>query len=185
MLVPNVFLFTHPPKCAGTSFRQSLRRHFGRNHEPPNCGHWTMEQWITFSPVLPPLTISCVRNPWDRAVSMYYHMCTHRGFKGSFKDYMSSDYIEFATKDSPSRFMMHEGEYLIDFVIRQEHFQEDSKKAFDLLGMKYEDVHERHKTKRPMDDDYRKYYDDETIDIVSCLSRWEIDKFKYKFDGTK
>jgi len=98
---------------------------------------------------------------------------------------MSSDYIKFATDNSPERFMVHEGEYLVDFIIRQEHFLEDSKKAFDFLGITFEDIHERHSTKRPMGDDYRKYYDDETIDIVSCLSRWEIEKFNYKFDGTE
>lgn len=198
MIIPNILLLVHPPKCAGTSIRMALRRHFynklkykSEDCEPPNSGHWKSSKWLEFSPSVPPIVIGCVRNPWDRAVSFYYHMLTHQPIKAwnyniTFEDWMKAkkdwSYKRYVSGNSIQLYFEHEGKIIPNFIVKQENFEDDLKELLKLLDISPSRVaHERHRTKRPLNDDYRKHYNDETKSIVEEASQWEINKFGYKF----
>lgn len=91
-------------------------------------------------------------------------------------------YGEFIERNDARKCMVHDGKFYPTFVIRLEHYEDDLQEAVKLLGISDPKVrHERHRTQRPLNDDYRNHYNDELISIVENSSRWEIEKFGYKF----
>lgn len=176
-------LFIHPQKCAGSTVRVLLRKQYPKGIEPKPNQHYRAIQWKEEigDAVDNCYKIGVIRNPWDRAVSYFYHLKTHQDYKYSFEYLVNRTTLLYNVNFSAYCKYHIDGEYVIDYMIRQENISED----IDILATKlkfkeYTIDHVDHKTIRP-DKNYRKYYTEKTRSQVEAACQWEINKFGYKF----
>jgi len=179
------FIFLHTGKCAGSSIKQALmsvadidteshRGHTSLN-EMFKCirdsGH-NHERYFKFG---------CVRNPWDREVSLYHHMSTVAKrwpnnpekrkiqFDGTFEQFVNTSYETY-------------GDYSkLDHVIRYESLQYD----FDIVCDRLRIDHVKlpcvdYNTGRPSRE-YKSYYNTNSQQIVAEKYAKAIEYFNYKF----
>jgi hypothetical protein len=203
------FIFIHPPKCAGTSIREILRKHYGSYHkniefEPfymplsseginyqisvhaqlsrfaqfiddrHGAGFFKRPEWYVFA---------VIRNPFDRLVSFYHHIFVNRDNKLTFDEWVCKQLKQddFALNRTYQSMFHYNNEVSIDHFIRQENIEQDAKIVFNKLGIRdFILPHVKHNTNRE-EYEYRKYYNDETKEIVSKLFEWDINYFGYKF----
>jgi hypothetical protein len=131
-----------------------------------------------------------VRNPWDRLVS-WYHMCVQTPTANPFARYIKDnaptfdDFLKKTTTGMAERTTRNQldyvtderGEIIVDFVGRYERLGDDFARIEDRLGFRAELPH----VNRSAHEDYRKYYTDETRDIVSQRFAKDIRHFGYAF----
>jgi hypothetical protein len=133
-----------------------------------------------------------VRNPWDLQVSSYHHL--HRERPRLLEGV--ADFSAFVRwKLDPERpYQYHldtsierQSDYLIDlsgkivadFVGHYERLQEDFDLICEQIGIGRRSLpHRRKATHR---EDYRRYYDDETAELVAKYFRRDIENFGYAF----
>jgi chondroitin 4-sulfotransferase 11 len=132
-----------------------------------------------------------VRNPWDKVASHYhYRVKTNQTGLGdnpmSFPEWVRRAYAEHAQPyyDQPKMFMPQvdwlrgeDGRILVDYVGRFEYLQDDFAHVCAQLGRS---AHLPH-VKSSQQGDYRKYYDDESADIVARHFAEDIHAFDYAF----
>ena len=179
------FIFLHLGKCAGSSIKKSLASVPGLEVklERSHTDLEVMKKLIKKDGFMPEqyFKFSCTRNPWDRLVSLYYHMSTVSKrwpndpkklkiqFNGTFEQFVNStntvitDYSE------------------LDYIIRYEYLQRDFDIICDRLNI------ERMKlpwidydTGRPTRD-YQSYYHGNLRQIVAEKYAKDIEYFGYKF----
>jgi hypothetical protein len=133
-----------------------------------------------------------VRNPWDLQVSSYHHLRRER-------PRLLEGIADFSTfvrrKLDPERpYQYHldtsierQSDYLVDlsgrivadFVGHYERLQEDFDLICEQIGVGRRRLpHRRKATDR---EDYRRYYDDQTADLVAEYFRRDIENFGYAF----
>ena len=133
-----------------------------------------------------------VRNPWDLQVSSYHHLRRER-------PRLLEGIADFSTfvrrKLDPERpYQYHldtsierQSDYLVDlsgrivadFVGHYERLQEDFDLICEQIGIGRRRLpHRRKATDR---EDYRRYYDDQTADLVAEYFRRDIENFGYAF----
>jgi len=179
------FIFFHVGKCAGTSIKKSLAAIKGLSYDRMK-GHSSLaelQQCVRESGFDPEkyFTFSVTRNPWDRHVSLYYHMTSitkihpndplkaKMEFKGSFEDFVYNSYV--------AKFDYS----LVDYVIRYENLIDDFDQLCNHLNIKTPVLpHFDYNTGRPKVS-YRSYYNSETQKKVSELYATDIDYFNYEF----
>lgn len=148
-----------------------------------------------------------VRNPWDHAVSYYYHaLCKERFFKENFfsiKGFKNMNENQKTNLDLSFSSFINNGYH--NYI--QNHFLKNSKNLkFDIV-FKYEEYdkilsffeekyntlidknfnhHSRNRIQTVNNiqivDDYRKLYNTETIDKVAVYSQEIIKKYNYTFE---
>ncbi len=140
---------------------------------------------------------SFVRNPWDRAVSVYFYLKNkkplgqvdqyyHELFNTKINTFAKFVYFlrdngvdNFTLFQTQSFYVVdYKGDVVVDFLGRFENIVED----VDFIGHRLKlDLSIKHKNKTLDRDCYQKYYDDETKDIISDLYKADVDNFGYKF----
>jgi hypothetical protein len=181
----NMFYFIHINKTAGTSIEAALglnTEHVTASQKIAQVGH---ENWSNA------FTFSIVRNPWDRAVSLYhFRRATNQtgladGHLG-FIDWISACFRDRDARylDKPMMFMPQvewisddSGNILVDFVGRFERLASDIKVVSKNIDQKIELPH-LYKSDRTH---YRGYFDDSSRDIVAQWFCRDIDEFRYEF----
>jgi hypothetical protein len=133
-----------------------------------------------------------IRNPYDIMVSSYHWDIF---LKNITSDTTFSSYCKLYTflfekkervlynRNNMSRILL-DNQPICDYYIRYEYLKEDIRKVLDKLGITDYDLNKlpNHKSGiRPKDTHYRKYYDDETREIVYQLHKNEIKQFDYEF----
>lgn len=131
---------------------------------------------------------SFVRNPWDRAVSLYkYRMLRGKiDQKTSFKQWaeeMFSDPSLISKRKRVNVPQTHwlvdeEGEIIVDFIGRFENFDADFNRLCKIINVKATLPH-LNKTQHKH---YSYYYDDKTRNIIENYFKEDIDTFNYKFE---
>lgn len=225
-------IFTHPPKCGGTSIEYALGalpKNYVEAHNTEIIRKGNSARCMSVIPNVPfkhesldkhikklnelgedrlnYFVFSCVRNPWDRAVSRYYHDITiaaercknmdittqpyKRLWQLANTDFSSYIQIKFDQYNIDSRnnvvniknFLFYNDAYNIDFIIRFENLQKDfnvvSNKIFGV-NKKLEHVHfhsNRPKIK------YQDFYLNLNIkNMVEVMGKDTIELFNYTFD---
>lgn len=122
---------------------------------------------------------SIERNPWDRQVSIYFWRTRELAERPSFEDYMRS-------RDNRVRLRNFDiyslnGRIATDDMILFHDMRSGLERIFGRLGLEMPDDIPGAKTGVRTERDYRKYYNDETRQMVADWYRREIDAFGFTF----
>lgn len=178
------FVFIHPQKTAGICVKQSIRATFkSENIEAPkgSC-HWGLNLFDYYidDDIKNYFKFSVVRNPWDRAVSYYYHFKKHFNYKKPFGIFCKEGWVNAPEFKLKNKFLLN-GEIGIDFLIKFENLEEDFHDVMLELGVsdyqkliKYD--HGNNRTR-----DYKDCYTSVTKKMIEESAAWEIENFSYKF----
>lgn len=137
-----------------------------------------------------------VRNPWDLQVSSFHHIRREKphvlGEVRTFKEFLRLkfdpdrpyDFMLDISRELQSDYIIDlHGNIIVDFIGRYESLQEDFDRVCDRIGIPRIDLpHERRAVDR---DDYRRYYDDETVALVAEHYAADLERLGYRFDGAR
>ena len=180
------FIFIHINKTAGSSVEQALGLRFRHLTAAEVIAQIGMDAWRQA------YTFTFVRNPWDKVVShFHYRILTNQTDMGteplSFKDWVRLAYGDRDPRyyDKPKMFMPQtdwitddNGEVLVNFIGRFERLADDFRQVCRHINRSGQLPH----LKRSGHDDYRRYYDDVSREIVADWFRKDIERFDYSFD---
>jgi len=195
------YIFTHPQKCAGSSVAIALglwklnketelfKIHRSLLHKPLNDIADQAKQ--SGMDIEKAFKFSVVRNPWDRMVSRFFFDIKYVDFYkkkniSTFEEYVKFHHRSFIKNGCRKPleikpYLFYNGDYCVDFVIRQEKYNEGLKYVCSKIGLEnYEIVNHDHKTGRN-DKDYKKMYNDETRSMVEEIGSESIAMFSYVF----
>lgn len=179
------WIFVHPEKCGGTSIECILRRkhkeglvditgedqHYGIS-DYANLVENDLDEYFVFG---------CIRNPWDRMVSLYYHAIKWNDYDLPFENYIRPRRLKKMKVSAENKFLI-DGEFKLDYVIQLEDFADTTKVALNKIGiLDYELPHYDHQTNRPKVP-YQQYYTDETKSWIEEVFQWDIKYFNYAFE---
>jgi hypothetical protein len=204
-------LFIWVPKCAGTSIYSTLVQHgcLEKRWEDPlqpfdnrgmvTFGHVGIEQLVSAGIVTPgflkrAFKFAFVRNPFDRAVSLYYYLkkigcdavpqsLTFEGFceklaRGDYPPVGLYNYQGLNQCNPMVRWLKDaNGRLTVDFVGRYETIEQDFRKLCGRIGLRSQLP--RHNTTEHQP--YRKYYNARTREIVEQVYREDLEQFGYSF----
>ena len=188
-------IFVHIQKTGGSSIEEALRKddptiesnaHQGRRHMAAREMKTLIpaDTWNTY------FKFAFVRNPWDRLVS-WYMMCVQAPSMNNFSRYVKDNaatFDDFLTKTTTGMgerttrnqldYVTNDvGEIIVDFVGKYEALEQD----FDTVRKKLNLTADLPHVNRSTHDGYRKYYSDETRDIVARRFEKDIRHFGYEF----
>jgi len=174
--------FVPVPKTGTQSIRYFLYRNFGRTfaHEGPLRGHKTalhyqdlfgQHMWENL------FSFGFTRNPWDRMVSLYHYQNPDN--KIHFKDWIDKPQPEYLSRETSAYLCDKNNNKTVKFIGRFESLKQDFNEICQKLQIK--DQHLIKKNVSSRDRDYRKYYSNETAEIVRNRFKRDIENFGYKF----
>lgn len=209
-------IFTHPPKCAGTTIEDVFGwrptpeqatseelAHYRKHRHSSLESHINNVRELGFDPSMF-FKFSCIRNPWDRTVSFFYHDKNAESFRfkktnpnidippllkiaetGNFENYLNFRYQEykngynFLEIDS---FLYCQKNYVLDYIVRFENLHENLNFLKNKYAINASTPHYNQNSKRPTHINYKDYYiNDKMIDMVKEMSRNTIELFDYSF----
>jgi chondroitin 4-sulfotransferase 11 len=188
--------FIHVPRSAGSSIADALYGKF--------IGHFTVQQMLEACPedvlALPRFTV--VRNPWDRLVSAYEFARAGGGTEGPHmvkisnpSRYRRAEYSDFATfvrahvvgfdaqkLDGVFRPQMYyirddQGKLPFDFIGRFDQLETTEQWLGDTLHKRVKIPHFNVSQR----DDYRRYYNEDTRDLVGRIYADTVETFGFEF----
>lgn len=199
-------IFTHPPKCGGTSFEHFL----GFKNYGEHCRLYKHASLADHVKEIKKINqnaddfakISIIRNPWERMVSWYFHLrekalfaekfgkpknriqsiASELGFN-EFVDYINKFNIEIFHRNFSYYMFGKSNTFEIDFVIRYENYETNFLKCLKFFKMS--EIDERFIPRKNQtlnrDPDYKNYYNQKSKKIISTIYGADIDFFKYVF----
>ena len=135
------------------------------------------------------------RNPWDLQVSSYHHLRRERPHllegHGDFESFLRwkldperpyQYHIDTSIELQSDYLIGLHGEMLVDFVGRYERLEADFRTVCERIGIAARALpHRRQATDRG--GDYRRYYTDETAELLAQRFRPDLEMFGYTFDA--
>ena len=192
------FIFIHIPKCAGTSIENALRKYCKRGFlgydknlkgfkQHANCEELLTHNHITTEVCNSFFKFAFVRNPFDRAVSIYKYIQKQESAKCRDNFILSKTFKQFAAtnliSESGKNSIWFSDQYSqvkdCDFIGRFETLQADFDIVCQKLGITRNPLPVKNTTKH---EHYSEYYDEETIEIVARKYHADIIRFGYKFE---
>ncbi|WP_455207117.1 sulfotransferase family 2 domain-containing protein [Kaarinaea lacus] len=188
-------IFVHIPKCAGVSMNKTLYGNLAG-------AHTTLSDYTCiFSPkeINEYFKFTIVRNPWDRLVSAF-HFLKKGGMNetdkiwaqsnlGEYKDFRSF-VLKWLNQDNIWKYYHFQPQHhyfleshqkvCIDFFAFLENLDND----FEFIAKKINSTHKLQQKNQSQHKDYKDYYDNETIKIVSKVYADDIRLLGYKFDNS-
>lgn len=181
------FIFIHINKTGGSSIEKALEApliHKTALEFKKDIGENRWEQRFSFA---------IVRNPWDRAVSQFHYrqMINKTGLASktlSFDDWIKRVYVDGDQQyvDEEKMFLTQSAwvsnekdEIIVDFIGKFEELQS----SWDFIS---KELHREQTTlphiKKSSRQDYRTYYNDDSVEIITNFFEADIKNFGYKFD---
>lgn len=182
------FIFIHIPRCAGMSVRKALgEMPVGKKNIMGDMGTAiTLKAFVGKKIWNDSFKFCFVRNPWDRAVSMwkYINLKRNRWQQLSFSEFLEQPKdLNPAERWHSTTQLFHitdeNGNIMADFIGRFENLQEDVNRVCEKCGIKKSQLPHMNKTEHKH---YTKYYDDKTREIVAKKFKGDIECFGYKFE---
>ena len=199
------YIFICVAKVASSSINKILNHYL---HPEPIFHHMSiqeLENYYLDLDINSFYKFAFVRNPWERFISLYNDMTFQRNgqkklmnysllekkknsifyktknFKEFAKSFESSNWINEAHFKPQFDFLSKNGELVMDFIGRFENLNSDWEKIKNDIGLNYlgEIGHQRKSNKNLCN--YKEFYDNETIDIVSRIYKKDIQIFNYDF----
>jgi len=182
-------IFIHIYKTAGTFIVQLLKNLdpdcediYGHISAKEAKGKINSEIWENYT------TFCVVRNSWDWQMSLYFYAKGWSGHHqhGIIKNMSVSEYLIWRKTDlnQQIKFILdNNNTCLIDKILSFENLTEDLKlflkETNDLDITPYLPKEKLNTSNR--DSDYRKYYDNSDVELLSKLHKPDIDYFNFKF----
>lgn len=180
-------IFTHIPKCAGSSIFESLGgKGFSNHNTLKQDTNKTSKDYFKFT---------FVRNPWDRFISAYFYFKKYGRDGGgdvkmgnivnrynSFKDF-ALNFNEIPTTDWVYPHFKEQINWVCgnhDFIGKSENLQQDFNIVCDKIGIPHRNLPHSNRSDHKH---YTEYYDDETRAIVAQTFSKDIQLFGYNFEG--
>ena len=168
-------IFIHPPRCSGTSIEASFKWFNEENK------HWSAQRikrsisddkWNSY------FKFSIVRNPFDRAVSIYKAPIFRNDARGiSFEQFLRNIPM------LPNEDGLQCSDYInepMDYIIKFETRSNDIKILKEKHSIHIDEKIVARKTNRIKD--YRRYYNETTVQLVSEIFKDDIHNFDYTFE---
>ena len=197
MIVPEKkCIFIHVPKVGGTTIRGTItecrdgwkkaNREYGMH---PHMDIMEVKQRTEPAIFSDYFKFGFVRNPWDRAVSIFVNRTTLHG-KSTFKEFLnvyhsSTDFCNWPSEKQYQLdwFTDYNGNVLVDFIGRFENFDEDLTIVCEKLNIRIPDkfIHARNHSERKLKP-YQDYYEnDEMVNSIARKFWRDIEYFGYRF----
>ena len=144
------------------------------------------------------LKFTCVRNPWDLMVSSYHWWIQHgQKFsklnlmyndisKMSFNEFMNSKYgkemINECNGNAQDWFLDNSKKIIVDGIIKLENFNFEFKELLDKSKKSFHGNIDLSKENTTIRENYQKYYNKETKQIIKDRFKYLIEYCNYKFD---
>jgi hypothetical protein len=162
-------LYIHIPKCAGALVYSLMQpkgvRTLGETHD-----RFTEELFLKYQHYH---KFVIVRNSWEMFASSYRFSVMNFGYHQSFKKYINETY---KNKIQLEYFCHPQHGKMVNEIIEYEYREEFLKEMFKVPGLPRTD---REHYYGPYD--WRKYYENETINLVGKYCHDDIRYFKFKF----
>jgi len=128
-----------------------------------------------------------VRNPWDRAVSVYFWRKNRPGSEKLDEEMSFAEFVRDTPADvlSDAHIFTIDGAAAVDRFVRYENLAEDLTTALAELGLPAIDLPWAKSGTRETKDHYSWIYDDESEARIRELCAWEIDNLGYEFDDRR
>jgi hypothetical protein len=188
-------IFTHPPKCGGTTIEGAFKWHpnyvcLKTNPDYVNYfkqfKHGNLKKHIEYIESLGYqekdfFKISCIRNPWDLIRSWSINHKHHKQVEaeGSFEEYVERVFLHKNVLDMKEYFY-YNGSYYIDYVIRFENYKQECETIFEKYNVSWPDVN-FNTNSRPQNTDYKDIHTEMTKNVVYEKAKFIIDTFGYTF----
>jgi chondroitin 4-sulfotransferase 11 len=175
-------IFVDVPKTGSTSIRKAL----GPPYFKPHLDIWQIAQIIEAERFAAYFKFGFVRNPWDRAVSLYERREGIQMRTLAFEHFI--EWMQFASSacvhPSPHRyqidwFVNQHGFIAADFIGKFENLQADWATVAEKIGAEPQLPAENANPHRARD--YTRYYNERTRNIVAERFAVDIECFGYKF----
>ncbi|MGE0278356.1 MAG: sulfotransferase family 2 domain-containing protein [Nitrospiraceae bacterium] len=164
--------FVHPPRTGGSSIRRSWNLDPAEYDGHAFPGEKIPGEW----------RYGTVRNPWDRAVSLYRFPPTAPAPEVTFRTFVESRMASHAGRWSlpVDHMAAPQARWLkdADFLVRFENRDEDLAELAECLGRPLPDLHIGPSPNRLP---YRWYYTHETRDLIAEMYAEDIELFGYTF----
>jgi len=190
-------IFVHIPKAAGISINRALFGNAGGSHRSIFqysliYNELEFDEYYKFS---------FVRNPWDRLLSAYLFLKEgglhendanwgekklkqYNCFHDFVKNWVNKSNIEKEIHFKPQyKFITLNGKIAVDDVYKVENIHVNFSKICAKLDV-VNNLQTLNKTKVKLEN-YKNYYNEETINIVGRVYKKDIELFDYSFDGSK
>ena len=181
-------VFIHIPKAAGSSIYKSLQPDIIRYTK--HCTALFIKNDLSDNEWDRLYKVTWIRNPWQRVVSLWKYtkkVGLPQHSINDFKVWLFDPKVDYHCQDepynrSPLTALTYvsdlEGNIIVDFIGRLEYINEDVEKLNKELNKNFRVLHENN---RNLGKNYKEYYDDESSEYIADKSKWEIEKFGYKF----
>ena len=128
-----------------------------------------------------------VRNPWDRAVSLYFWRKNRPGSEKLDEEMSFAEFVRDTPADvlSDAHIFTIDGAAAVDRFVRYENLAEDLTTALAELGLPAIDLPWAKSGTRETKEHYSWIYDDESEARIRELCTWEIDNLGYEFDDRR
>lgn len=168
--------FVHIPRTGGTSFRRTYGTGYPTRKEHP---HTPASYFDGFK------TISFVRNPYDRLVSIFGFMwrrdnitdASVQHFRKWVKGGIECDFISFAEEQWPMTTEQRKWIAPDTYTVKLEGWETGLQVIDAMTGLFHKPIQHANLSKRKAD--WREYYDDETAAIVLERYQGDFDEFQY------
>jgi hypothetical protein len=159
---------------AGKRYRVSVREI--NKHIAP----WMVEQCLARKEVDRCFKFAFVRNPFDKAVSLYkFH--TRNGVEkaDSFAEYLQAFQDRYMDSEPQIQWLSDtDGTLLVDFIGRYENLQTDFDRICERLGIRSRTLPHKLKSRRKH---YTEYYDRSAVEFVARMYQPDLDYFGYNY----
>jgi hypothetical protein len=197
-------IFTHPQKCGGTSIEAAFGWH-PKYSTDKSDNYYTLFKTFKHTSLTKHIQhietlgyskddffkFTCVRNPWDMAVSRFHHDKKDKNVSNYVKNMNFDEYIEFKCNQQIKNekikflnidmFVHHKNQLCIDYVIRLENYEKDFKILKEKFKVELPQQHFNYRNKTK-DDIYQNYYSNpKTKKLVEEASQTLIKMFGYKY----
>ncbi len=128
-----------------------------------------------------------VRNPWDRAVSLYFWRKNRPGSEKLDEEMSFAEFVRDTPADvlSDTHIFTIDGAAAVDRFVRYENLAEDLTTALAELDLPAIDLPWAKSGTRETKDHYSWIFDDESEARIRELCAWEIDNLGYEFDDRR
>ena len=126
-------------------------------------------------------TFCFVRNPWDRAVSLWMNCAGDEKFEGFLKRLLVKPIPRrwIIAVAPQSRWMAADGKVQVDYAAQFENYDEEIAYLVGTLELPTRKMAHLRRTER--DPDYKRYYSQEALDLVNRIYQADIELLDYEY----